>query len=120
MWIGRPPASVIHFCGDLPVAPMSDASMACTCAGWQSRSGRPSPGSVWYQITETLPALPAAIHGQKTRALPGCATAIGVDQVLPRSFVEVSMIEFAAGVGAPLQPPVVPGWRLSVSQTRYT
>src|SRR6266581_3276421 len=102
MWIGRPAASVIHFCGDLPVAPMRDASIACTCPGWQSRSGRPSCGSVWYQTTETLPASPAVIHGQKTRALPGCARAIGVDHVFPRSLVDVSMIEFGAGVGVPL------------------
>jgi hypothetical protein len=34
--------------------------------------------------TETLPAAPAAIHGQNTR-VPGCARVIGADHVFPRS-----------------------------------
>src|SRR5437660_11669820 len=89
------------------------------CPAWQSRSGIPSRVSVWYQTTETLPASPAAIHGHRTR-VPGCATVTGADHVFPRSFVEIIMIEFAAGVAAPLQPPLVPAWRSSVSQTRYT
>src|SRR5947208_9684116 len=111
MWTTRPAASTVQVCGFLAVAPTIDDSITCTCPVWQSRSGIPSCGSVWYQTTETLPASPAAIHGQKTRALPGRATAIGVDHVLPRSFVEVSMIEFGAGVAAPSQPPLVPAWR---------
>src|ERR671931_700237 len=89
------------------------------CAAWQSRSAS-SPGSVWYQTTETLPASPAATHGQRTRAAAGCATTTGDDHVLPRSFVETSMIEFGAGVGSPLQPPLVPACRSFVSHTRYT
>src|SRR5207248_1771699 len=80
----------------------------------------PSCASVWYQTTETFPASPAATHGQKTRALPGWATATGDDHVAPRFLVETSMIEFGAGVAAPLQPPAVPACRLSVSQTTYT
>src|SRR5437667_10070542 len=111
-----PAASTIHFCGFVVVAPVSEASIAWMWPVWQSRSGRLSCGSVWYQTTETLPASPAAIHGQKTR-VPGWATVTGADQVLPRSFVEIMLIEFAAGVGAPLQPPLVPAWRSSVSQT---
>src|SRR5438105_15623381 len=102
------------FCGDLLVAFESDASMTWMCPVWQSRSGSPSCASVWYQTTETLPASPATSHGQSTR-VSGCATVSGADHVLPRSLVESSMIEFAAGVGAPLQPPLVPDWRLSVS-----
>ena len=74
--------------------------------------------SVWYQTTDTLPASPAAIHGQNTLTPSVCATVTGADQDLPRSVVETSMIELAAGVLAPLQPPVVPAWRSSVSQTR--
>src|SRR5436305_11938231 len=89
------------------------------CPAWQSRSGIPSRASVWYQTTETLPAPPAAIHGQRTR-VPGCATVTGADHVAPMSFVEIIMIEFAAGVAAPLHPPLVPAWRLSVSHTTYT
>src|SRR6266545_5310474 len=68
--------------------------MTCTWPVWQSRSGRPSCFSVWYQTTDTLPASPAAIHGQKTR-VPGCAIVTGADHVAPRSVVETSMIEFA-------------------------
>src|SRR4051794_2371429 len=90
------------------------------CPVWQSRSGMPSCGSVWYQTTETLPESPAATHGQKTRALPGCATVTGADHVFPRSFVEIIMIEFAAGVASPLQPPDVPACRSFVSHTTYT
>src|SRR4051794_9981205 len=119
MWIARPAASTIAFCGLLPLAPVIEASMACTWPVWQSRSGRPSCSSVWYQTTETLPGSPAATHGQNTR-VPGWATVAGADHVLPRSFVEIIMIEFAAGVAAPLQPPIVPAWRSSVSHTRYT
>src|SRR5205085_2401659 len=93
--------------------------MTWMCPVWQSRSGMPSCGSVWYQTTETLPASPAAIHGQSTR-VPGCATVIGADHVRPRFFVASIMIEFGAGVCAPLQPPLVPAWRSLVSQTTYT
>src|SRR5258708_24985051 len=77
------------------------------CPAGQWRPGRRSCGSVWYQTTETLRLSPAAIHGQSTR-VPGFATVTGADHVLPRSFVEIIMIEFAAGVGPPLQPPPVP------------
>src|SRR5437660_4940969 len=114
MWTGRPAASTIDFCGLLPLAPRIVASIAWMCPAWQSRSGSPSCASVWYQTTETLPASPATSHGQSTR-VSGCATVSGADHVLPRPLVESSMIEFAAGVGAPLQPPLVPDWRLSVS-----
>src|ERR687888_1132514 len=101
-------------CTTLPAAFVIDASIAWTCPVWQSRSGMPSCGSVWYQTTETLPEPPAAIHGQKTR-VPGCATVTGADQVWPRFFVETIMIELGAGVRAPLQPPLEPACRLSVS-----
>src|SRR4051795_8250885 len=40
----------------------------------------------WYQTTETLPASPAATHGQKTRPESLCATVTGADQVVPKSF----------------------------------
>src|SRR5690242_5656494 len=113
----RPAASTTDFCDALPAALVIDASITLMWPVWQSRSGCPSCGSVWYQTTETLPASPAAIHGHSTR-VPGCVTVIGVDQVLPRSFVYMSMIEFGAGVSAPLQPPLVPACRLSVSQVR--
>ena len=117
MWIGRPAASTVVPAGFVPVAPVSEASITWTCPVWQSRSGIPSCGSVWYQTTETLPASPAAIHGQKTRAFDGCATANGFVQVFPRSFVEIIRIWFGAGVSAPSQPPLVPAWRVLVSQT---
>ena len=113
----RPAASTVHCCGFLALAPTIDASIACTCPVWQSRSGIPSCGSVWYQTTETLPASPAAIHGQKTRAFPGRATAAGADQVAPMSFVKTIWIEFGAGVSAPSHPPLVPDCRSFVSQT---
>src|SRR5438552_13965041 len=116
MCTARPAASTVDACGLALVAPRIDASIAWMCPVWQSRSGIPSWGSVWYQTTETLPESPAAIQGQNTR-VPGCATVTGADQVWPRFFVETIMIEFGAGVGAPLQPPLVPAWRLSVSQT---
>src|SRR5438067_7511275 len=112
--MARPAASTMNFCGALLVALRTDASIAWTWAVWQSTSGRPSCGSVWYQMTETLPASPAAIHGQKTR-VPGWATVTGADHVLPRSFVETSITEFGAGVRAPSQPPLVPACRFSVS-----
>src|SRR6267154_375769 len=115
----RPAASTAVACGLLPVALVIDDSITWMCPVWQSRSGRPSCGSVWYQTTETLPASPAAIHGQSTR-VPGCATVTGADHVLPRSFVESIMIEFAAGVAAPEHPPAFPALRAFVSQTRYT
>src|SRR5438552_4713675 len=115
----RPAASTVVACGLLLVAAVTDASMTWMWPVWQSRSGRPSCVSLWYQMTDTLPASPAAIHGQKTR-VPGCATVTGADHVLPRSVVEIIMIEFAAGVSLPLQPPLVPAWRLSVSHTTYT
>src|SRR5919202_660192 len=99
-----PAASTTDFCGDLPAAFEIEASSTWMCPVWQSRSGMPSCGSVWYQTTETLPASPAAIHGHKTR-IPGCETVTGADQVWPRFFVEIIMIEFGAGVRAPLQPP---------------
>ena len=43
--------------------------------------------------------------------------AYGFVQVFPRSFVEIIRIWFGAGVSAPLQPPLVPAWRVFVSQT---
>ena len=113
----RPAASTVAPDGFLLAAFVSEASITWMCPAWQSRSGIPSRVSVWYQTTETLPASPAAIHGHRTR-VPGCATVTGADHVFPRSFVEIIMIEFAAGVAAPLQPPLVPAWRSSVSQTR--
>src|SRR2546423_8534643 len=116
----RPAASTTDFCGDLAVAFVIDASITWRCPVWQSRSGMPSCGSVWYQTTEILPPSPAAIHGQSTRALPGWATVIGADHVFPRSRVYATMIEFAAGVGPPLQPPLVPACRSAVSQVTYT
>src|SRR4051794_39236023 len=51
----------------------------------------------WYQTTETLPASPAAIHGQKTRPEFVCATVIGVDHVLPKSREIDSLTLFASG-----------------------
>ena len=53
---------------------------------WQSLSAS-WPGPSWYQTTETLPASPAATHGQNTRVLPGAVTVIGFDHVFPRSRV---------------------------------
>src|SRR6266852_992889 len=56
---------------------------------WQSRSGRLSCASVWYQTTETLPASPAVTQGQRTRAArprdcdrlrPRLAEVLGVDE----------------------------------------
>src|SRR2546426_12471661 len=86
-----------------------------------------SRASVWYQMTETVPASPAAIHGQNT-LVPGWEMVIGADHVFPRSLVEIIMIEFGAGVlmfepTVPRvlgQPPLVFGWRLSGSQTTST
>src|SRR3954467_6745985 len=82
------------------------ASMTRMCACWQSRSAT-SPLCVWYQTTETLPASPAAIHGQKTRAFAGAATSIGPPQDLPRLDVHIIRMRFGAADGPPLQPPVV-------------
>src|SRR2546421_190711 len=44
-----------------------------------------------------LPASPAAIHGQKPRALGGAATVIGADHVAPMSFEYAYWIAFACG-----------------------
>src|SRR5919199_1220521 len=119
MWTTLPAASTTDFCDALPAAFVIDASITWTWPVWQSRSGIPSCGSVWYQTTDTLPESPAAIHGQNTR-VPGCATVTGADQVWPRLFVETIMIEFGPGARAPLGPPLVPAWGSSVSQTTET
>src|SRR2546422_4240247 len=92
------------------------ACFTCTCASWQSRSAS-SPGSVWYQTTETFPALPATSHGQKARAFDGLEIVTGAAHVLPQSVDHVSRTSFGAGVGLPSQPPVVPFWRSSGVQT---
>src|SRR5581483_6732165 len=75
-------------------------------------------------MTPTRPAVPAVIHGHRTRWPATCATVIGLDQVFPKSLEAAIMIELAAGVSACMpglpQPPLVPFWRSLVSQTRYT
>src|SRR2546423_22993 len=104
MWTGRPSASTTDFCGVLLAALVSDASITWMWPGWQSRSGSPSCGSVWYQTIETLPASPAAIHGQNTR-VPGCATAAGADPLFPRALVAADLIEVAPRGRPPGPPP---------------
>ena len=88
------------------------ASIAWMCAGWQSRSAS-SPGSVWYQTIETLPASPAITHGHTTRVFVALTIVAGADHVLPQSFENDICTEFGAGVCAPLHPPVVPACRWS-------
>src|SRR4051794_23335189 len=66
------------------------------------------------------PFLPAASHGQYARAWGGAATWRGSDQCLPKSCDTDHSTTFGLGVSAPPQPPFVPFWRGSVSQTMYT
>ena len=83
---GRPTTFTGELCGAPDSASVIDDSYTETSDAWQSVSAS-WPGPVWYQITETLPLSPAAIHGQNTRAFFGDATVIGFDQVAPRSLV---------------------------------
>src|SRR6266699_985209 len=102
-----PAASTVCCVRLLDVAFRIDASITWMCAAWQSRSAT-SPGSVWYQTTETLPASPAVTHGQKTRAFAGAAIVIGADHVRPKLDDDAIITLLGAALGPPLQPPVVP------------
>ena len=77
--------------------------------------GPPVVGS----ISRVSPVAIRTFNGQKTR-VPGCPIVTGADHVLPRSCVEISMIEFAAGVWAPSHPTLVPDCRSFVSHVTYT
>src|SRR4051812_14777476 len=82
-WIGRPTASTLSIVGEGVSALRIVDDMMRIFAAWQSRS---TSLSLWYQTMLMLPASPAAIHGQKPRALGGAATVIGADHVAPMSF----------------------------------
>src|SRR3954470_14483532 len=121
LWIGRPTGSTIEIDGDPVSAPEIDAARIEMFDDSQSRS---TSLSDWYQTIETLPASPAATHGQKARAPDGAAMVIGGAQVLPMSLEYEYSIWLGCGVPpAPLpvgevfaQPPLSEA-RGSVSQT---
>src|SRR3954447_7850663 len=115
--IGRPTISAVCALGEVVDAPVIVDSITRSSAGWHSRA---ASLFVWYQTTLTLPASPATAHGQKARALAGDATARGADQVWPKSLEYDITTWLGAGVSAPSHPPVVPAWRGSVSQIRYS
>src|SRR5436305_11957512 len=82
--------------------------------------------SVWYQTIESLPASPATAQGHSTRACGGLAMSTGADQVFPKSVEYAIFTWLGSGSGALLCPgwywhgPVVPAFRSSVSQIRYS
>src|SRR5207302_2304093 len=84
--------------------------------------------SIWYQTTDTLPAEPATLQGQSTRALPCEARltgALNVHAPRPTWVPATNIIRLGSGVGPPpvlgtswLQPPVPLGSRSFVSQAK--
>ena len=80
--IGRPTASAVKICGEFVSAPRTVALMMRRSAFWHARSARLL---VSYQTTLTLPASPAATHGQKVRWPGGAAIVTGAFQCSPRS-----------------------------------
>ena len=78
------------------------------------REGRPSDQAILTCRLIDRPLRPSFADGYRNETQV-VGTVMGADHVFPRSFVETSMIEFAAGVSTPSQPPLVPAWRSSVS-----
>src|SRR3977135_2884810 len=83
-----------------------------------SQSGSTSR-SIWYQTTDTLPLLPATLHGHSTLELPWCARlTAGVnrhpspDPNGPMCFPATNMIWFGVGVSVPNCPPLTFGTTL--------
>src|SRR4051794_18969573 len=114
-WIGRPEAFTTLIEGLAVSAPVTCASYAYSLAGWQLMS---ATWSICHQTTDTRPLSPAVTHGHIARVPVGCVIVIGFDHVLPKSRDTAMSTELVAGVSAPSQPPLVPGVRSSVSQTR--
>src|SRR3954454_22971970 len=110
-WIGLPLALAVNCLTCLVPTPNRLAAMIDTLpvVAW---SGFGVGRSYWYQTTDTLPGLPAAIHGQST-VVPGWGTAIGFDQCTA-SLDDDSQIVF---LPLPLLPWLGPGWSAHDSAT---